>query len=281
MLLGAGVLGLSGCGVYVPHVAPMPVMTQRVEAKLAVTPLLALGSGSGGGTRLNVPTVEGYVAVSPVRHLVVVAAGGGSTIRRRPTTLRYGVRERQGDVSAGYYGWLNANRTYYLATTAGLGAGSATRYFTQREARLFTAGGTYQYLMLADYRRVFAQAQVSQVTPTATVSGFLRFDRVQFQVLEKWRAPIGNPYFYQASNYAGSYYALPPPTVTYASLGWSLRVGKGTWQLMAESVWSTALGRPQKAYNTNAPLPYNASLLTLGVVWRPGYAPPAVPGATP
>ncbi len=257
----------TSCGVYVPHVPPTPILAPgKVEMQAAVLPMFLI-SKDAEGFRLTRPVVQGYVAYSPINHLFVTATGGGNAIGRNLYTQTYGVRERQGDIGVGAYTWLSAAHKLYMSGMLGIGSGQSSRIFSVNEWGIFSAGsgGVRTSYLGAKFNRQFAQGQLSLLEGAISYTGFLRVAKVRYDILDEFIFG-GNGYAYTIGSYYGQ--SLPPTTL-YMEMGYAIRLGQGAWSWTLEGTFSGPLTRHQDFYD-KAELPYNTSLVAVGVVWRPG-----------
>lgn len=159
------ILGLSGCALYVPTTAVMPLVKARQEAELT-----ALVHPSG---RLEVKA-----AYSPLSHVVISGTGIVGLWTRGEQYLRTG----QGELGLGGYWLLGRNESWLLSTTAGAGLARVRR----RDCLIGCSE------LQGRYGKGFGQAGLAYVGGQVSTSLTYRLSRVQFsQVLDEVR-PIAD-----------------------------------------------------------------------------------------
>ncbi len=267
LCLGAGLLALPGCGVYIPHAVPTPVLTAgQLEVKVAVAPLMSVSTATmKPKSGPWVPATEGYVAFSPVNHLFGVVAAGGNFIGPLKANVPNYYRERQADIGLGYYRPFGTQNRGYVAGTIGMGRGRFDEGTLENYSSVISIYGG----QIADYQRKRVRYQRSYVqghiawkpNDWTTTCAFGRVTRVDFDDITEDRSRDGISWRTESIPISDAAW--------YFETGWSARLGRGAWQGAVEMMWSAALYAQKKDWHPTLLYSNNMSILTLGVIYRP------------
>lgn len=160
---------LSSCSVYAPLQSSAPLITQKGQAEV-----VASGYLSG--------RLEGSATYSPVKHLLVRAAGGLRTGGGDSTYFRI----RQVEAAVGTYralgeGWL-------LGGMVGYGSGRSSRRYNDFEIVYASTSPTKEYE--ARFGKPFAEAYFSRQAHWASWGGACRLSQVRFSTLTNRGEPV-------------------------------------------------------------------------------------------
>ena len=191
--VGVVLLGLTGCGVYMPLLPPTPLLQRgQVEISAAAAPFAGLANltTSPKPTGLWLPALEGNVAWAPARHLTLVFSGGTTYVGRlhRPAT-QY-VRNRQWTASAGWHtAWTAQEGSWYVAVLAGIGRGNSalSKQEEDQDSGLFTTPGHRVSSYEASFRSQSIQTYATRSAGSLSVTGTVRFTMLAFDEIRRRR----------------------------------------------------------------------------------------------
>ncbi|TGE25790.1 hypothetical protein E5K00_11545 [Hymenobacter aquaticus] len=161
LLLAMGLMGLGSCSVYAPMLPGAPQLRDKGQAEVQ------------GTTFLN-GRWEGAVTYSPVKHLLVRAAGGFKEDSRDTSYFR----GRQYEVGLG--GYYPLGQRWLVSGLGGFGQAVSRRGYVQPSLFL---GQPYNVDFNARYNKYFGELALSYQYSWLTVGTAWRFSQVRFTSL--------------------------------------------------------------------------------------------------
>jgi hypothetical protein len=158
--------------VYVPLQPSTPLLRNKGESEAAASLYL---SGR----------LEGSVAYSPVRHVVVRAAGGLRPQNDDSTHFRI----QQFELGAGTY-WPLSER-WLVGALGGYGRGQSSRRFTRSDFNFSYPDTTIRFNYAARFHKLYGEAFVAYEGQWATVGAAYRLSQVRFSSLTNNGLPVG------------------------------------------------------------------------------------------
>ncbi|TGE23408.1 hypothetical protein [Hymenobacter metallicola] len=154
-------LGLSGCSVYAPMLPATPQLRDKGQAEVQATSFLN-GRWEGAGT------------YSPVKHMLVRAAGGFKTDSQDTTYFRV----RQYEVGLG--GYYPISNHFLISGLGGYGQAVSNRGYVQPQ--LFT-GESYNVDFKARYHKYFGEVSALYYNSWVSTGLALRMSQIRFDRL--------------------------------------------------------------------------------------------------
>ncbi len=161
-LLGLPVSLLASCSVYAPLQPATPLLHAKGEAEVTASAYL---SGR----------LEGSAAYSPLKHVVVRAAGGLTTTSQTDSSR---LRNRQFELSLGTYRQLGASE-WLVGGSGGYGRGEGRRSFQSGGFEVFSDTAVYRRYA-ARYHTLFADVFLAHEGPWSTWGVAYRLSQVRF-----------------------------------------------------------------------------------------------------
>ena len=177
LLKGKSILGgalgvlLTSCSVYAPLQPSAPMLHDKGQAE--VTGSVYLSS-----------RLEGSVAYSPARHVLVRAAGGLQPDKRKDTYFRI----QQVEVGAGTYRALSER--WLVGGLGGYGRGQSSRRFTRTDEQRFALDTITTYAYAARFHKIFGEAFVAYEDDGFTMGLAYRLSQVRFSSLTNNGQPL-------------------------------------------------------------------------------------------
>ena len=162
---------LTSCSVYAPLQPGAPLLRDKGQAEVA------------GNVYLS-GRLEGSVAYSPAKQVLVRAAGG---LRPDNSDSTY-FRIRQVEFGAGTYRALS--KRWLVGGLAGYGQGHSSRRFTRNEFEYFGPDSSIQVNYRARFHKVFGEAFAAYESDWITLGAAYRLPQVRFSSLTDRGLPI-------------------------------------------------------------------------------------------
>lgn len=161
----------SSCSVYVPLQPSTPMLRTKGESELAANLYL---SGR----------LEGSVAYSPARHVIVRAAGGLQPNNEDSVNFHI----RQFELGVGTYHSLSDR--WLVGVMGGYGRGQGSRRFTENEFEYFGPDSVIRYNYSARFQKLYGEAFVAYEDEWGTMGIAYRLSQVHFSSLTNNSAPV-------------------------------------------------------------------------------------------
>ena len=165
----AGLLG--SCSVYAPLQPSTPLLHAKGEAEV-------IGSAYLSGR------LEGSVAYSPLKHVLVRVAGGQRTGGGDSTYFRI----RQAEAGVGTYGRLAEE--WLIGASVGYGLGTSGRRFEETRALIFRPDPPVTNEYKARFEKVYADGYIAYEGGRTTIGGAYRLSQVRFSTLTNNGVPV-------------------------------------------------------------------------------------------